>query len=53
MVARGGGWEVAEMVKGVKRYKLSVIKKELSPSDAMYSMVTTVNNTELTPLCVK
>ena len=53
MVARGGGWEVGEVVKGVKRYKLQVIKKRLSPSDAMYSMVTTVSNTVLTPPCVK
>lgn len=33
-------------MKGLKRYKLSVIK-EVSPGDVMYTMVTTVNITEL------
>ena len=44
MVARGRGWRVSKMGKGVTRYKLPVIK-QVSLGDVTYSMVTTVNNT--------
>ena len=42
-----GGWEGGRNgVKGVKRYRLPVIK-EVSPGDVIYSMLTMVNNTEV------
>ena len=46
IVARGGGRRWAKWVKGVKRYKLPVIK-QVSPGDVMYSMATIVHKTVL------
>lgn len=45
---RGRGWRVGSVkwVKGVRRYKLPVIKK-ISPRNVMHSMATTADNTVL------
>ena len=42
----GGGGELGKLIKGIKRYKLLVIRS-ITSGDVMYSMVTLVINTVL------